>query len=96
MFIYITDFVLGLFVGLFAFAAFSPVSLARKLYTLSWGVGGFFVLLAYMGKGSGPAPFIAADQPSTSSLIVAVLLGIAVSIGGGTFLVSSQKTSIGS
>jgi hypothetical protein len=91
MFVYLTDFVLGAFVGLFALAAFSPVYLARRVYTLSWCIGVLFVLMAYMGKGSGPAPFIAANQPDTSTLILVVLLGVGASIGGGFTWMSSQK-----
>ena len=91
MFVYITDFILGAFVGLFALAAFSPVYLARKIYTLSWCMGAVFVLIAYIGKGSGPAPFIAANQPNTSTLIIIVLLGIATSIGGGLAWMSNQQ-----
>ena len=92
MFVYFTDFILGAFVGLFALAAFSPVRVARTVYTVSWGVGALFVLVSYLGKGSGPAPFIAANQPNTTTLIIVVLCGIGASIGRGLAWMSSQKS----
>ena len=93
MFVYLTDFILGLFVGLFAYAAFAPTAVARTLYTVSWCVGAVFVAFAYLGKGTGPAPFIKANQLNTEYLIITVLIGIACGIVGGFKWAQTQNHS---
>jgi len=48
MLTYIADFALGLFVGVYALASFSPADVARNVYRTCWFFGGAFVLLAYL------------------------------------------------
>ena len=84
--IYIADFILGLFIGMFAFAAFAPKHYARKIYTISWCIGGVFVLSAWVQKSIDTPTLLKAAPPEVHFLITTVLVGIVTSILCGVLL----------
>ena len=98
MLTYLADFALGLFVGVYALASFSPAEIARDVYRACWFFCGGFVLLAYIDH--------ATSAPSARSLLrgeadgfslfglsgleLTVLLGIAVAFVGGQALFKAK------
>lgn len=95
MLTYLADFALGLFVGVYALASFSPAEIAREVYRTCWFFCGAFVLLAYLQHAaSGPSARNllrgGGDQFTLlglSGLELTVIVGIAVAfVGGQVFL----------
>lgn len=88
---HLADFSLGLFVGVYALASFSPEPFARQVYRLCWFFAGGFVLLAWLqtlaGGPSARSLLSQGDQPSVfmglSTLEWALIFGVAVAFIGG-------------
>ena len=99
MLTYIADFALGLFVGGYALASFSPTKeIAEKVYRLCWFFGGGFVVLAYLQSTmAGPsARGILRSQKSEalvfglSSLELTVITGIFLSFVVGKLIIKQK------
>lgn len=93
MLTYLADFALGLFVGVYALASFSPAEIAREVYRTCWFFCGGFVLLAYgQHAASGPsARGVLRGSSDTlsffglSGLELTVIAGIAIAFVGGQY-----------
>ena len=99
MLTYIADFALGLFVGVYALASFSPTKeIAEKVYRLCWFFGGGFVVLAYLQSTmAGPnARALLRSQKSEalifglSSLELTVITGIFLAFVAGKLIIKQK------
>ena len=99
MLTYIADFALGLFVGVYALASFSPTKeIAEKVYRLCWFFGGGFVVLAYLQSTmAGPSArgLFRSQQNETilfglSGLELTVITGIALAFVAGKFIIKQK------
>lgn len=102
LFITLVDFVLGLFVGVYALASFSPPHLATKVYQSSWYVCIAFVALAYLqtqltSDALPTARNLRAHTRFTPDDIqifgIAVLLGIAIALIGGGYVLYKRSST---
>ena len=102
LFVTLVDFVLGLFVGVYALASFSPPERATQIYQLSWYVCIAFVALAYLQTQ------LATDVLPTARNLrahtrfspediqvfgIAVLAGIALALIGGIYLLYKRPAT---
>ncbi len=87
MMTYIADFALGLFVGVYALASFSPTKeIAEKVYRLCWFFGGGFVILAYLQSTlSGPSSR-GLLRSQSNEIIAFGLSGLELTVIFGIFL----------
>ena len=91
MFTYLADFALGLFVGVYALASFSPAHLARKVYQACWFFAGGFVLIAGLQK-MNDADVLSRDIPPSrilglSTLEWTVIVGITTAFVAGKIII---------
>ena len=102
MLTYIADFSLGLFVGVYALASFSPADVAREVYRSCWFFCGGFVVLAYLQSltaGPNARGLLRANQEQSvlfglSGLELTVLLGIFVAFVGGRQMIARRRDSL--
>jgi uncharacterized membrane protein YesL len=98
MLTYIADFALGLFVGVYALASFSPAEVAREVYRTCWFFCAGFVVLAFLQNliaAPSSRSLLRRSQDQSvifglSSLEIAVLLGIGVAFIGGQQLIKRK------
>lgn len=103
-FITLTDFALGLFVGVYAFASFAPPHHATKVYQSSWYFCIAFVILAYVqttlkSDVLPTARNLRSPQFSPEDIQtfgVAVLIGIITAFVAGWYLLYKRPSSIAS
>ena len=103
VFITLTDFALGLFVGVYAFASFAPPHHATKVYQSSWYFCIVFVILAYVqttlkSDALPTAANIRNSQPQFTPEDIqifglAVLIGIMTAFVGGWCLLNKSSSS---
>ena len=95
LFITLVDFVLGLFVGVYALASFSPPERATQVYQVSWYVCIAFVALAYLQTQLATDALPTArnlrahtrfSPEDIQTFGIAVLAGIALALIGGLYL----------
>lgn len=101
MLTYIADFALGLFVGVYALASFSPAEIAREVYRSCWFFCGGFVVLAYLQSvtaSSSARSLLRSNQDQSvifglSGLEITVLLGIFIAFIGGQQMIKRKLSS---
>jgi hypothetical protein len=87
----IADFILGLFVGVYALASFAPAHRARQVYQSCWLFGATFVGAAYLQTMTKSEFSVSAlnskfnrfSDTQVETLIIVVLSGIALAFIGG-------------
>jgi len=98
-FITLTNFALGLFVGVYALASFAPPHIARKVYQTCWYFCGGFVALAYLQTQMKSSVLPTAQNLRNQSnftpddiqtFAFAVIVGILISLVGGLLLLHKK------
>ena len=98
----ITDFILGLFIGVYALASFAPADRAREVYQRCWLFGAAFVGAAYLqvqmssaelSVSSLNSKFTRFSDAQVETLIATVLVGIAVAFVGGMVALRRSEPS---
>ena len=103
-FITLTDFALGLFVGVYALASFSPPDKARLVYQSCWYFCIAFVALAYLqttlksdvlptARNLRSPKFAPEDIQMFG---IAVIVGISVAFIGGLYLLNKNRSTTAS
>ena len=99
------DFILGLFIGVYALASFAPPQLAQRTYRVSWLFGAAFLVAAYLQSRlaqselslsalSRSKRYTSLPLDQVKVLIAVVILGIILSfVGGMTFLRKKARSS---
>ena len=98
-FITLTDFALGLFVGVYALASFAPPHIARNVYKACWFFCAGFVVLAYLQTQMKTSVLPTAQNLKNHSKFtpddiqffgLAVIVGIIISLVGGWFVLNKK------